>query len=188
MLRRVLGCVLSLGLAGLLVAPQPVVAASAVPALDHIFIIVMENHSYGEIVGSASAPYFNSLLPSGALATGYHAAAHPSLPNYFALAGASTYGIASDCTTCWVAAPNLGDTIEAAGETWKAYEESMPSACYVGTSYPYAQKHDPFIYFNDIRTNLARCQSHIVPFSGLIADLQSAANDADIRFHHSEHV
>jgi acid phosphatase len=147
-----------------------------------VFVIVMENHSYGEIVGSASAPYANRLIGSGALATSYYAAAHPSLPNHLALTGASTFGVTSDCTTCWVAAANLGDRLEAAGSTWKAYEESMPSPCFVGDSYPYAQKHDPFIYFNDIRTNASRCQSHVVPYTQLATDLKSTSTTPNFAF------
>lgn len=172
------GLVAGLGaavLAGLAQQQSIPVLASGTPPLDHIFVIVMENHAYGEIIGSASAPYTNSLVPSGALATNYHAVTHPSLPNYLALTGASTFGITTDCTTCWVSAPNLGDSLEAAGKTWKTYEESMPSPCYIGDSAPYVQKHDPFIYFNDIRTSASRCQAHVVPYAQLATDLRSAS-------------
>src|SRR5512146_715884 len=47
-----------------------------------IFTIVLENHDYAEIVGSSNAPYINSLIAMGALATNYKDTAHPSLPNY----------------------------------------------------------------------------------------------------------
>src|SRR5438105_935267 len=62
-----------------------------------------------------------------------------------------------------------------AGLRWKAYMESMPSACLTTDSYPYAVKHNPFVYYNDIRTNASRCQSHVVPFTQLSTDLQSAS-------------
>ena len=145
------------------------------PAFDHVFVIVMENHAYSQIMGSPSAPYINSLASSGALATNYHAVTHPSLPNYLALTAGSTFGITTDCTRCWVSATNIADRIESSGSTWKGYMEGMPSPCFVGDSYPYVQKHNPFIYFNNIRTNLARCQSHVVPYSRLSIDLQSTA-------------
>src|SRR2546421_10950621 len=51
--------------------------------------------------------------------------------------------------------------------------ESMPRPCFVGDSYPYMQKHDPFIYFNDIRTNATECNK-VVPCSTLATDLKSA--------------
>jgi hypothetical protein len=31
-------------------------AVPAVPAFDHIFVVIMENHSSTEIIGSADAP------------------------------------------------------------------------------------------------------------------------------------
>jgi len=151
------------------------VKAAAASALDHLFLIVMENHSYDEIIGNSNAPYINSLLGWGALASSYYAVAHPSLPNYLSLVGGSTFGITSDCTRCWIEAPNIGDSLDNARKTWKAYEEAMPTACFVGDAYPYVQKHDPLVYFNDIRTNATRCQSHVVPYAQLTADLTSAS-------------
>jgi hypothetical protein len=176
-LRRWIGALLglaALAMVGVGASLAPVEAAGTVPAFDHIFTIVMENHSYSQIIGSGSAPYINSLAAKYGLATNYFAVAHPSLPNYLALTGGSTFGITSDCTTCFVSAPNIAkDRVEASGRSWKAYMESMPKACFVGDSYPYMQKHDPFIYFNDIRTNAAECNK-VVPYSTLATDLKSA--------------
>jgi phosphoesterase family protein len=168
MVRRLFAAALVVFCGTALVPPSIQTASAAtVPALDHVFVIVMENHSYDEIVGSASAPFLNSLSASGSLASNYYGVTHPSVPNYLALTGGSTYGISTDCTTCWISAANIGDSIEGAGKSWKAYMESMPAPCYIGDSYPYMQKHDPFVYFNDIRTNTARCQGHVVPYSAM---------------------
>jgi acid phosphatase len=169
-------------LAAALILVRMPAQASVLPPIDHVFVIVMENHAYGEVVGSASAPYFNSQIPSGALGESYFAVAHPSLPNYLSLIGGSTFGTTSDCTTCLVSAPNIADNVEAAGRTWKAYMESMPSPCFVGDSYPYMQKHNPFIYFNDIRTNSARCGQHVVPYSQMSTDLKSATTTPNYAF------
>ena len=68
---------------------------------------------------------------------------------------------------------NLADQIEAGGRSWKGYMEDMPSPCFVGNSGNYVQKHNPFIYYNDIRTNTARCQQSVVPYTRLDADLQN---------------
>jgi phosphatidylinositol-3-phosphatase len=147
--------------------------AHALPNFSHIFVIVMENRDYGDIIGAKSAPYLNTLAQTYGLATASYAVSHPSLPNYLALVGGDTFGIESDCTTCFVRAPNLVDALEAGHKTWRAYMESLPSPCFVGDAYPYAQKHDPFIYFDDIRTNAARCQQ-IVPLTQLQSDLAGA--------------
>jgi hypothetical protein len=145
--------------------------SSTLPVFSHVFIIVMENEESTSIIGNGSAPYINGLANSYGLATQYYAVSHPSLPNYLTLTAGSTFGISSDCTTCWVNASNLADQTEASGRSWKAYLEGMPSACFVGDSYPYMQKHNPWIYYNDIRTNAARCSAHVVPLSQLGTDL-----------------
>ncbi|HET7488016.1 MAG TPA: alkaline phosphatase family protein [Acidimicrobiales bacterium] len=171
---RLLGAlaILLTGVVGTAASPA---AAAGVPAFDHIFTIVMENHSYNEIIGSSSAPYINSLASQYGLATNYFAVAHPSLPNYLALAGGSTFGVTTDCTTCFQNQPNIAvDRVEASGRTWKGYMESMPSPCFVGDASPYAQKHDPFIYFDDVRLNATECNK-VVPYTSLAGDLASAA-------------
>ena len=92
--------------------------------------------------------------------------AHPSLPNYLALTGGSTFGVTTDCNDCFVTATSIAERIAASGRTWKSYQESMPTPCFVGDAYPYAQKHNPFIYFDDIRTS-AEC-NNIVPFGQVV--------------------
>ena len=182
LLRRLTQLLLAGLIAATWIQPATPALSAGVPAFDHVVVIVMENHSYNEIIGSSSAPYINSLTASGALFTNYVAVTHPSLPNYLSLTGGSTYGITSDCTTCWVSASNIADRMESSGSTWKAYMESMPSACYVGDSSPYAQKHNPFIYYNNIRTNTSRCQSHVVPYSQLSTDLRSTTTTPNYAF------
>lgn len=144
-----------------------------VPEFDHIFVVIMENHGYDEIVGSPDAPYINRLAAGYGLATNYVSVAHPSLPNYLALTGGDTFGITSDCTDCFQQAPNLVvDRIVPSGRTWRAYMESMPSAGYLGDVYPYVQKHNPFVYYDDLRNSAAQL-ANVVPASQLAADLAS---------------
>ena len=155
--------------------------AAGPPQLDHIFTIVMENHNYGTILANTNeAPYTNSLIARYSLAANYAAVAHPSLPNYLALTGGSTYGITTDCTDCTVTATSIADRISASGRTWKSYQESMPAPCFAGDSYPYAQKHNPFVYFNDIRTG-SECGKD-VPYSSLASDLASASTTPNYAF------
>jgi hypothetical protein len=155
--------------------PTPTPPPAGLPNFSHVFVIVMDNQEYGNIIGSSAAPYINGLAHSHGLATQYFAISHPSLPNYLSLTAGNTFGITSDCTSCFVNASNLPDQIEASGRTWRAYMEGMPSSCFVGDSYPYMQKHDPFIYFDDIRTNPARCSAGVVPFSQFSTDLGSGS-------------
>ena len=131
----------------------------------------MENNEYRSIVGNRDAPYINSLARHYGLATQYYAISHPSLPNYLALTSGSTFGITEDCTRCFVEATNIADQVEASGRTWRAYMESMPSPCFIGDANTYVQKHNPFLYYNDIRTNPARCRANVVPFTQFGTDL-----------------
>ena len=152
---------------------------STIPSFDHIFVIVMENHSSSEIVGAADAPYINELVATYGLAANYTAVAHPSLPNYLALTGGDTFGVTTDCTDCFQDAPNLAaDRLTPAGKTWRAYLESMPSAAYVGDAYPYMQKHNPFVYYDDIRTVPAEF-ANVVPYTQLATDLAAPDTTPD---------
>src|SRR5437660_2352765 len=63
---------------------------------DNVAWIVMENHAYGQIVGSADAPYINQLAREHGLASNFYAEGHPSLPNYIAMTSGSTQDIADD--------------------------------------------------------------------------------------------
>lgn len=152
---------------------DPAPAASTLPAFSHIFTIVLENKEFDSVVGKAKAPYFNQLAQTYGLATQSYGQRHPSLPNYLALTSGSTHGISSDCTSCFVDAPNIVDQLEAAGHSWKAYMESMPSPCFVGDKGTlYRQKHNPFIYYDNIRNNPTRC-ANVVPFTEFSSDVQS---------------
>src|SRR2546427_2671537 len=155
-------------------AASPAPVRATVPAFSHIFEIVMENHEYGSVIGRPDSPFVDNLAATYGLATNYFAASHPSLPNYFALTAGSTFGIASDCTTCYVNATNIADQVESSGRSWKAYMEDMPTPCYMGASAGnYAMKHNPFMYYTDIRNNPARCAAHVVPFTQFGLDMST---------------
>jgi hypothetical protein len=63
---------------------------------DHVVWIVMENHSYEQIIGATDAPYLHRLATQHGLATNFYAESHPSLPNYIAMSSGSTQGIGDD--------------------------------------------------------------------------------------------
>lgn len=145
-------------------------APNTIPDFSHIFIIVMENHEASQIDGSRFAPYLNQLGHDYARAANYYAITHPSLPNYLALTGGDTFGISTDCNQCYVNADNIASQIEKAGKTWKAYMESMPGPCNTASASSYVVRHDPFIYYDNIRTNPASCKN-VVPLTQFTKDL-----------------
>ncbi len=146
--------------------------SSLVPAFEHVVVIVFENEDFGNVIGNTNMPQFNRLAQDNTLLTEYDAIRHPSLPNYIALIGGDTFGIDSDCNDCFIDAPSLPDLIEASGRSWKTYQEDMPQPCYLGDTELYAQKHNPFVYFDPIRLDQERCERSVVPLTELEADIQ----------------
>jgi hypothetical protein len=151
-------------------ASRPCGTLAAHPRYTHVIWVWMENHSYNTIIGSPQARYINSLAARCGLATNYHNVTHPSLPNYVAATSGLGYAalqkFTSDCD------PSPGCSTSAAsifgqGETWRAYEESMPSSCDRANSGEYAVRHNPPPYFTRLRT----CSRFDVPFSRLATDL-----------------
>jgi hypothetical protein len=136
---------------------------------------VFENKEFDTVIGNPEVPLFNQLARDHTLLTQYFAVMHPSLPNYIAMIGGDTFEIDSNCEDCFIDAQSLPDLIEASGRTWRTYQEDMPSPCFVGSANDYAQKHNPFIYFNPIRLDAERCQKGIVPFTQLQTDLDAGA-------------
>src|SRR3954447_11408430 len=137
------------------------------------FVIVLENHSFDQVIGSPQAPFINGLARRGALFTRYFGLAHPSLPNYLAILGGSTFGIRSDCTGCKAKDPNLAGQLSDAGVSWRAYMEGMPEPCFTEAQHgAYAKRHNPFLYFPSILGQPELCD-RVVPATRLPADERS---------------
>ena len=138
--------------------------------IKHVIFIFLENHSYGAILGSSAAPYFNTLAKDCGIATNYHNITHPSLPNYIAatsgLSLSSLHKFLSDCSPSSSCDTSV-KSIFGQGESWKSYEESMPSNCDHSNSGSYAVRHNPAVYY----TTLHGCSGDDVPFSHLATDL-----------------
>jgi phospholipase C len=157
-------------------ASRPCGTATAPHAYRHVIWIWMENRSYSDIIGNTSqAPYVNSLAARCGLASNYHNTTHPSLPNYLA----ATSGLAQtrlpvlsflDCNVSGVC-DTPAASIFGQGETWKAYQESMPSSCDRSNSGEYAVRHNPPPYY----TSLSGCAGRDVPYTQLTADLAGNA-------------
>jgi phospholipase C len=150
-----------------------------------VFTIVMENHSYSQIIGNtAEAPFVNQLASQNAVAAGYHDDyVHPSEPNYLWMAAGENFGKLSDddpIVNHVASKSHIADQLELAGLSWKSYQEDMGAPCGLQSKYPYATKHNPFVYFDDINgwdgtkfAPTARCQEHVVDYTQLDADLKA---------------
>ncbi|MBO0887904.1 hypothetical protein J2P12_02260 [Candidatus Bathyarchaeota archaeon] len=166
---------------------------------DHVVIIMMENEGIRDICNSnpppcngPNAPYLSSLANTYGISEQYLSLITTSAPNYYGILGAS---IPSDCSTSNVGAcypplgsltnPNLVDSLESAGLSWKGYMENqnVASGCDTGDHVPYEAVHNGFVYFQDIVGSTARCSRIVlanptgctVTDCTLIDDLNSGA-------------
>jgi phosphatidylinositol-3-phosphatase len=150
-------------------------------ALDRVAVLVLENRSYGQVIGDPRAPFLNHLARSYALAVRYYAIGHPSLPNYMALTSGSTRGLSGDAA-CEVERPNLVDELDRAGISWKAYFQSLPRVGYLGgrthhlhaRAARYTRLDNPFVYFEQVAARPAD-RARLVPMSQLKTDLDHRA-------------
>jgi phosphatidylinositol-3-phosphatase len=154
--------------------PPPPFASS----IRHVFLIVMENEQTGLIYGPQ--PYETELAHTYAWggdansapgAVGYYAVCHPSTPNYLAL----TSGLAFQCGDSGYrtyAVNNLGNTLDRAGDSWIAYEESASVACQTYDSGRYVVRHNPFAFYTDLNPGVSggACDAHDVPIANLTED------------------
>src|SRR5215469_9651114 len=120
----------ALAVAGLTATAAPGYAANGVPRYDHVVLVMEENHSYNEIIGSGTgAPYINNTLAAGgALFTNSFAIEHPSEPNYLDLFSGSNQGVTDDSCPHTFSTENLGSELAAAGRTFTGFSEGLPSA------------------------------------------------------------
>jgi phosphatidylinositol-3-phosphatase len=151
-------------------------------ALDHIFVIMLENHSQSSVIDDSNAPYLTSLAHTYGMASNYFGVTHPSMPNYIATIAGDNFGIQDDNDQNIVNLDrtNLVDQLEAHHVSWDAYMEDLPAnkldrfGPTVGTTQVqlYAKKHNPFVLFDDVNSNPAR-MSHVRDYTELGSDLNS---------------
>jgi phosphatidylinositol-3-phosphatase len=152
--------------------------------LDHIFVIMLENHSQSSVIDDPNAPYLTSLAHTYTMADHYYGVTHPSMPNYIASIAGDTFGIQDDEDENVVHfdRPNLVDQLEAANISWAAYMQTLPANKLDrfgpkrddGTEIPlYAKKHNPFVLFSDIKNNPER-MGHVRNYNKMAGDLNGA--------------
>jgi acid phosphatase len=149
-------------LAVLLCGASVPASASGVPdlrATPHVYLIIGENASIGQLNKSNSPFTLNNLKPRGAWLTDYFALTHFSEANYVGMmAGQFTKcqqddGTAEECHQDW---DNLFHQLDGAGVSWQSWMESMPDPCHLVTTGSaktldhYAAKHNPALFFDNV--------------------------------------
>jgi phospholipase C len=169
------------------------------PHMDHVFVIMMENTSYSDLLNPSNqnTTFIQSLASTFGLETNYFGVTHVSLPNYVAATSGSNWGSNSDdeaqADQGFFNHLSLTDQLNQAGVSWKGYMDSMPAVgftgnfgdCTTSTSAPdpfctnsktgtalYVRKHNPFMQYPDVFTNPALADN-VVPLTQLSSDLAS---------------
>ncbi|HET6209845.1 MAG TPA: alkaline phosphatase family protein [Jatrophihabitans sp.] len=150
--------------------------------LDHIFVIMLENHSQSSVIGDPNAPYLNSLATKYSTADQYYGVTHPSMPNYIAAIAGDNFGLQddNDQNVVNLDRQNLVDQLEAKHIKWGAYMDTLPANKLdrfgpVVNGAPvslYAKKHNPFVLFDDVKNNPAR-MAQVKDYTALGADLNA---------------
>jgi phosphatidylinositol-3-phosphatase len=142
--------------------------------VKHVYLVVLENHSYSSIIGNKSMPWLNGLASRYAYASAYYANTHPSIGNYFELTTGKTI-TNNDGYSNTVNSDNIVRHLLSAGKTWKEYSEGLPSRGYTGgDTGEYTEHHNPLSYFSDVR-NSSNEIINLVPFSQFATDLRNGS-------------
>lgn len=163
-------------------APSGLALTSAVTAragrAPHVMVLMMENESFGDIMGSPTASYETKLSKQYETVRNAYAVGHYSLDNYLAILSGRFYSWSTgDCTPgpgCAGHGPTLVSQLNHAHVSWRAFMGSMPKNCdrrnYTrGTvDASYGVRHDPFVYFPRI---VHTACDHVQPASMLIGEL-----------------
>ncbi|MEP7119410.1 MAG: alkaline phosphatase family protein [Byssovorax sp.] len=148
-----------------------------------VLIVLMENHVWSAIKASPSAKYIHMLAMMGAHSEQHFnpPGLHPSEPNYLWLEAGDNLGVLDDSAPGahhFATKAHLVTQIEAAGLTWKTYQEGISGAdCPLKSTGKYAPKHNPMVYFDDVTNGnmitSQNCIDHVRPFPEIDADLTS---------------
>jgi phospholipase C len=208
-LSRLAVLALGVGVAASCVCSSAASAASGLPPVRHVFVIVLENKEFAEWFGAGRSfdPYLTgTLTQQGVLMPNYFGVGHSSADNYIAMVSGQppTADSKNDCPDPLGAQPTtadsngvaqgngclyppsfqtVGDQLASAGLTWKAYAENIPSPCSSLHDGPgnYERKHNPFPFFQS-GVNSGQCAANDVGLTSLQGDLASASTTANVNY------
>src|SRR5437773_2177605 len=151
---------------------SPQASTAAGTYFDHVVVVIMEDHGIQQICGSSpppcqstmGAPYMAGLANSYAIGSQYLGVTHYSQADYLAMLGGTTDNCSSAGCPWPFNGPNLVDSLETAGLTWKGYMENqnMASGCDLTYHQPYTPEHNPFVGFTDIVNSPTRCSQIVL--------------------------
>jgi len=164
---------------------------SVLPAhgYDHIVVVIEENHSLSQVLGSGFAPYMDSLAAGGVQFSNFFSITHPSQPNYIQFYSGADQGIKNDnLPASLFTTPNLGASLISGGKTFITYSESLPSIGFTGETFTtvsgqnqYVRKHNPAANWQGAAANPIPSSSN-APFTSFPTNPAGFANLPSVSF------
>ena len=158
------------GLNAVAAVPPP----ASIPALDHVYVVMMENTNYADVIQKTGAsvtvdpamPFVASLAKSGVILSNMWETYHPSDQNYGAMIAGDTFRYGPVYFPDYnLPETHLGDLLNAQGKSWRGYVQDMGTPCnlmFTGQGQTsYSPDDEPFVQFSDVINNLARCVADI---------------------------
>jgi hypothetical protein len=151
-----------------LVPPAP-----TVPALDHVYVLMMENTNDADVVqvsGDTATvmpqmPYTASLASRGVVLSNAWATYHPSDENYVAMVAGDTFRYGPVYYPYNLTDAHLGDLLSAQGKSWVGYIQNMGKPCNLTATQggsgqnSYSPDDGPFAQFTDVIDNATLCDA-----------------------------
>lgn len=142
--------------------PKPSPRADAAPK---VLVVVEENRTYDEVLGSGQAPYLSALAGRFGVLTDLQAGYDPQCPSlagYLILTSGTDHGVCDNDppSTHELTGDSIFAQVKAGGREWRVYAESMPGTCWLTDAENYAVRHTAAPYYSQIR---ADCEQWHVP-------------------------
>ncbi len=172
------------GAAGLLLGPSMTQAVAAhkpgprtaVPFFKHVFVIVMENHSYSDIMYEHDLPYIHHLAHTYGLATNYYGITNASTPDRVGLLSGTTANTElPNAPGHNLTQPTIVNQLMAHHMSWGVYYEHSRFSTSAHPVYNYATSSPAgtFFRFKFITTHPALVKTHFHPLPQLGQQLRS---------------
>ncbi len=144
---------------------------TSVPRLQHIFVILFENHSYADLMYENDVPYIHYLARTYGLATQYYGVTHPTVPNRVGLWSGRGVHLTDSVRRDSLPYPNLIDQLTANHISWGAYYQHTESSTSAHPVYNYDQS-STLALFQDIANSPSR-MAHLHPLRDLATELRT---------------
>jgi Phosphoesterase family len=180
---------ISLTLTGSVTGLAPAAAtppASSIPALDHVYVLMMENTNYADVIATTGntvtidpqMPFFASLAKSGVILSNMWETYHPSDQNYVAMIAGNTYRYGPVYYPDYdLPVSHLGDLLNAQGKSWSGDVQDMITPCNLASigqgETSFSPDDEPFVQFKDVIDNRARCVADIRDLKDFTAAIAS---------------